>query len=127
MNTEMKVDRRIDTAKEKLAALLQQESNKSNSDIIKLLKNEIKAARKSGKSWSKIQEALNEAGIQVSLPTLARPFSDAKKACKAGNKKEKTKTKTIINTVKTEQKGSVPPPLLKPGQFTIKPDRGADL
>lgn len=126
MERETKVNRKIDTAKEKLAALLLQESNKSNSDIIKLLKNEIKAARKAGKSWSQIQGALNEAGIQVSLPTLSKSFSDAKKACKAANKKEKAKAKAGISTTKLEQKGNVPPPL-KPGTFQIKPDRGADL
>ena len=126
MKTQSQVNQKIDTAKEKLAALLLQVSNKSNSEILKSLKSEIKAARKAGKSWSQIKGALDEAGIQVSIPTLAKPFSDAKKACKAGNKKEKTKTKTIINAGKTEQKGSVPPPLTA-GTFTIRPDRGADL
>ena len=126
MERETKVDRRIDTAKEKLAALLQEESNKSVSDIIKSIKNEIKMARKAGKSWSQIRRVLDEAGIQVSIPTLSKPFSCQKKADKARSKAEKKETKASVKTIKTEQKGSVPPPLTA-GTFQIKPDRGADL
>lgn len=122
MKTESQVNQKIDTAKEKLAALLQEESNKSVSDIIKSIKNEIKMARKAGKSWSQIRRVLDEAGIQVSIPTLSKPFSNPKKEGKAANKKEETKAKARINAVKTEQKESVPPPQ-RPGTFIMRPDR----
>lgn len=113
---------KVDKAKENLTALAQKENIKSMSDVIKSMKNEIKAARKSGKTWSQIQEALDEAGIKVSRPSIVKTFSFKKNADKkadtAEKKKEKNEVKSVSTQAQTQQKAS-----LKPGYFEIKPDR----
>lgn len=107
-------------AKEKLRELREKQDNISNKALLKGLKNDIKEARKAGKTWTQIQEALKEAGIKVSAPTLSNNFGDTKKK-KNENKLAKKSAKPVQAPPKTA------PPVVPPGQFVIRPDRGADL
>lgn len=113
---------KVDKEKENIVALAKEDNDKTFKDVIKCMKNEIKAARKSGKTWRQIQGVLNETGIKVSLPTIVKTFSLEKNANKktdtAKKKKEKNEVKSVSTQTQTQQKAS-----LKPGYFEIKPDR----
>lgn len=120
--SKQQLNQKVSKAKENIIALLQQENNKSITSIIKSLKNEIKAARKTGKTWGQIQGALDDAGIKVSLPTIAKAFSQQKNANKKADTAEKKKEKNAVKSVFTQPQTQQKAPL-RPGYFEIKPDR----
>lgn len=113
-------------AKEKLRELREKQDNISDKALLKSLKNDIKEARKAGKTWKQITEALKEAGIKVSVPTLSNNFGDTKKK-KNENKTAKKSAKPVQTTPKPKAAPQAAPPVVPPGQFVIRPDRGADL
>lgn len=107
-------------AKGLLQALLEQPDNATTKDLVKALKNDIQAARKAGRSWGQITEALGKAGLGVSRYTLAENV--------AKMTKKKKDAKTTIKTGKKPVGQKAAPPIvqkapLNPGLFEIQPDR----
>lgn len=118
---------KIDKARTALTDLSIKENAKTNSALIKALKKEILIARKAGKTWAEISEALSEASINAS-PALLSIIFNADKAKKNGEKTNKNTAKKAAAPVKTPAvAGAVPPPPPVAGGFTINKDRGADL
>ena len=84
-----------------------------------MLKKEIQAARRGGATWSEVVEALHSAGVEVAARTVMEMVNN-----KGKKEVEKAKVKAPVKPAATK---SNVPPVLPPGQFFIKPDRGADL
>jgi len=61
----------ISTAKEKLLALSSTVKAQSATKVVQSLKTEIRAARRSGRSWKEIAQVLRESGVEVSQTLLA--------------------------------------------------------
>lgn len=123
-NEEITVKNEIELAKQQLLLLCQQSNNNKKTDIIKAVKKEILKARKAGRTWKQIATALAEAGVEVAVATLQ--YATQIKGKKTEVVKVTTVKKQTVSKKEPEKKGSVPP-VLPPGQFIIKPDRGADL
>lgn len=89
----------ISTAKEKLKALASTVKAQSATRTIQSLKTEIRAARRSGRSWKEIAQALKEAGVEVSQTLLATE-------CKTKQKGQKNvalqKNKTVSKNKTSE-------------------------
>ena len=119
-------DEVIQQVKEKLVASTKN-GNRSGSDIVKQMKNEIRVARKAGKTWKEIETILADAGINVSRPTLAAqcpPKKTVKKKKEGGvqavkaqkeNAAQQPATKKTMQTVFNGNGSSA--------SFEIKPDR----
>lgn len=123
---------KIDKARTALTDLSIKENAKTNSALIKELKKEILVARKKGKTWSEISEALAKADIKATPALLSIVFNSGKQK-KNGEKTNKNTAKKAAAPVKTPAvapppvAGAVPPPPPVAGGFTINKDRGADL
>ena len=65
----------LDQAKEKVLSLANVTSDDSKTKIVRQMKVEIRKARKAGRSWKEIAEAMAEAGLQVSRTMLATECS----------------------------------------------------
>lgn len=95
----------------------------ADSDVVKtkqavtMMKKSIKAARKNGATWPEIMEALQASGVEISARTVMDMTNGSKK-------KEAAQKKKAPAPALAEKKA---PPVVPPGQFVIKPDRGADL
>ena len=74
----------LDQAKEKVLSLASVTSDDSKTKLVRQMKVEIRKARKAGRSWKEIAEAMAEAGLQVSRTMLATECST-----KVRSKKEK--------------------------------------
>lgn len=111
---------RIESAINALDKLAQKAAD---SDIVKtkqavtMMKKSIKAARKNGATWPEIMEALQASGVEISARTVMDMTNGRKK-------KEATQQKKAPVPAPAEKKA---PPVVPPGQFIIRPDRGADL
>lgn len=92
--------------------------NVKTKQAIVMMKKSIKAARKNGATWPEIVEALQASGIEISMRTVMRLTS-------VGKKKEAMQQKKAPAPASAPEKKA--PPVVPPGQFVIRPDRGADL
>lgn len=112
---------RIESAINALDKLAQKAAD---SDIVKtkqavtMMKKSIKAARKNGATWPEIMEALQASGVEISARTVMTLTNGGKK------KEAKPQKKAPAQVPAPEKKA---PPVVPPGQFIIRPDRGADL
>lgn len=91
--------------------------NVKTKQAVAMMKKSIKAARKNGATWPEIMETLKASGVDISMRTVMGLTSTSKK-------KEATQQKKSPAPALAEKKA---PPVVPPGQFVIKPDRGADL
>ena len=82
------------------------------------MKKSITAARKNGATWPEIVEALQASGVEISARTVMDMTNGSKK------KEVKQQKKSLAPAQAPEKKA---PPVVPPGQFVIRPDRGADL
>ena len=97
----------------------------SKRESILELKKEIIAAKKSGKTWKEIADALRTAEIETSVQTLSATFSIKKKK-KEATKKETTKkveTKATTGVEKKDIFASGKSNISADGSFKITPDR----
>ncbi len=125
---------KIDKARTALTDLSIKENAKTNSALIKALKKEILVARKKGKTWSEISEALAQANIKTT-PALLSIVFNSEKSKKNGEKTNKNTTKKTERTSKTQTKNNenavaVPSPgawgavlEIEPGHHIVKADR----
>lgn len=86
---------------------------------IAMMKKSIRAARKNGSTWPEIMEALQASGVEISMRTVMMLTNGGKKKEAAQKKKAPAPA-----PAPAEKKA---PPVVPPGQFVIRPDRGADL
>lgn len=84
---------------------------------IAIMKKSIRAARKNGATWSEVMEVLKASGVEISMRTVMMLTNGSKK-------KEAKPQKKAPAPALAEKKA---PPVVPPGQFVIRPDRGADL
>lgn len=112
---------RIESAINALDKLAQKAAD---SDVVRtkqavmMMKKSIKAARKNGATWPEIVEALQASGVEISARTVMDMTNGSKK------KEVKQQKKSLAPAQAPEKKA---PPVVPPGQFVIRPDRGADL
>lgn len=112
---------RIESAINALDKLAQKAAN---SEVVKtkqavtMMKKSIRAARKNGSTWPEIMEALQASGVEISARTVMMLTN-------GGKKKEAAQKKKAPAPAPAQPKTA--PPVVPPGQFVIKPDRGADL
>ena len=92
--------------------------NVKTRQAVAMMKKSIKAARKNGATWPEIMEALQASGVEISARTVMMLTSTSKK-------KEAKQQKKAPAPVQAPEKKA--PPVVPPGQFVIRPDRGADL
>lgn len=90
--------------------------NLKTKQAVAMMKKSIRAARKNGATWSEVMEALQNSGIEISMRTVMELTSTNKK--KEATQRKKTPAPAPAKAA---------PPVTPPGQFVIKPDRGADL
>ncbi|WP_394027282.1 hypothetical protein [Desulfovibrio falkowii] len=86
---------------------------------VAMMKKSIKAARKSGATWSEVMEVLKASGVNISMRTVMDMTNGGKK------KEAKQQKKAPAPAPAAAEKKA--PPVVPPGQFVIRPDRGADL
>ncbi|ATD81379.1 MULTISPECIES: hypothetical protein [Desulfovibrio] len=92
--------------------------NVKTRQAVAMMKKSIKAARKNGATWPEIMEALQASGVEISARTVMDMTNGRKK-------KEATQQKKAPVPAPAAEKKA--PPVVPPGQFVIRPDRGADL
>ena len=96
----------------------------SKRESILELKKEIIAAKKSGKTWKEIADALRTAEIETSVQTLSATFSIKKKKKEASKKEtKKIETKAASMTEKKNVFASGNSNISADGSFKITPDR----
>lgn len=120
--------RRKTYEKGKLEAAIQALDNMAkkaaDSDVVKtkqavtMMKKSIRAARRNGATWQEVMEALRASGVEISMRTIMDMTNGSRK-------KEAKQQKKAPAPVPAPAKTA--PPVVPPGQFVIKPDRGADL
>ena len=119
----------IKKAKEVLTELAKTTEEKSSArSPIKALKNEIRAARKSGKTWREIAIALESAGVKTTTQALSSLCSIKKKKTikEDTTRKETTKkveTKAAASIEKKNIFASGKSNIEADGSFKITPDR----
>ena len=115
----------IKKAKEVLTELAKTTEEKSSArSPIKALKAEIRAARKSGKTWKEIAIALESAGVKTTTQALSSLCSIKKKRVTNENNVEK-KTQKIVHTqpqVKTVERPILKDNTARKSEFTLKED-----
>ena len=115
----------VERGRKILTELITKPTNSKKESILEL-KKEIIAAKKSGKTWKEIADALRSAEIETSVQTLSATFPMKKKR-KEETKKEvvkKIETKSVAGT--TEKKNvfaSGNSNISADGSFKITPDR----
>ncbi len=116
----------LERAKEKVLSLTSLESDDSKTKIVRQMKVEIRKARKAGRSWKEIAEALAEVGLPVSRTMLATECSmkvrgTSKKAAGSKQQVNAGKRQVPVQTVASAvQVDGVQEERRRP---TIKPDR----
>lgn len=115
----------IKKAKEVLTELAKTTEEKSSvRSPIKALKNEIRAARKSGKTWREIAIALESAGVKTTTQALSSLCSIKKKRTTNEDKGEKKAQKIIQvqQQTKTIERHVLKENAARKGEFALKED-----
>ena len=114
----------VEKGRKILTELITKPTNSKKESILEL-KKEIIAAKKSGKTWKEIADALRSAEIETSVQTLSATFPMKKKK-KGATKKDTTKkveTKAAANIEKKDIFASGKSNIAADGSFKITPDR----
>ena len=114
----------VEKGRKILTELITKPTNSKKESILEL-KKEIIAAKKSGKTWKEIADALRTAEIETSVQTLSATFSIKKKK-KEATKKDTTKkveTKAAASIEKKNVFASGNSNISADGSFKITPDR----
>ena len=114
----------VEKGRKILTELITKPTNSKKESILEL-KKEIIAAKKSGKTWKEIADALRSAEIETSVQTLSATFPMKKKR-KEETKKEvvkKIETKSVAGTEKKNVFASGNSNISADGSFKITPDR----
>ncbi|MEG6503020.1 MULTISPECIES: hypothetical protein [unclassified Desulfovibrio] len=94
----------------------------ADSDVVRtkqavaMMKKSIRAARKNGATWDEVMEALKASGVEISMRTVMDMTNSSRK--REAKQQKKAPAPAAAKTA---------PPVTPPGQFVIRPDRGADL